>query len=62
VHNLKMPLASSAQWNQMRKVELEVFSDTVNGAVIRHPMRRFPGVLIQGDTLMTMLESVHSLR
>jgi hypothetical protein len=33
------------------KRELEVFSEATNAAVIQLPERRFPGVLVQGDTL-----------
>jgi hypothetical protein len=35
----------------MKLVELEVYSEATGGAVIRPPERRFPGSLIQGDTL-----------
>ncbi len=40
----------------MRKDEVEIFSDATNASVIRHPDRRFPGVLIQGDTLYSMCQ------
>ncbi len=40
----------------MRRDEVEIFSDTTNAAVMRHPGRRFPGVLIQGDTLYSMCQ------
>jgi hypothetical protein len=30
---------------------VEIYSDATNAAILRHPGRRFPGVLIQGDTL-----------
>jgi hypothetical protein len=30
---------------------VEVYSDQSNAVVMRHPGRRFPGVLMQGDTL-----------
>jgi hypothetical protein len=30
---------------------VEIYSDASNGAVMRHPGRRFPGILVQGDTL-----------
>lgn len=33
---------------------MEILSDATNSAVIRHPGRRFPGVLIQGDSLSEM--------
>lgn len=35
----------------MEKIELEVFSQASNFAVIRVPGRRFPGSVIQGDSL-----------
>lgn len=35
----------------MRTASVEIYSDETNRAVIRHPGRKFPGVLIQGDTL-----------
>ena len=38
----------------MRVEEIEIYSDTTNSAVIRHPARKFPGILIQGDTIYSM--------
>ncbi|MEU9365584.1 hypothetical protein AB0D71_12690 [Streptomyces avermitilis] len=35
----------------MERVEAELFTDGRNDAVVRLPGRRFPGVLIQGDSL-----------
>lgn len=35
----------------MRKELVEIYSDKTNAAVLRHPGRKFPGVLVQGDTL-----------
>jgi predicted RNase H-like HicB family nuclease len=35
----------------MRTENVEIYSDQSNAAVLRHPGRKFPGVLIQGDTL-----------
>ncbi len=35
----------------MRIDEVEIYSDQTNAAVMRHPKRRFPGLLVQGDTL-----------
>jgi hypothetical protein len=32
-------------------VELEVFSTETNAAIVRMPGRRFPGMVIQGDSL-----------
>ena len=38
----------------MRIEPVEIYADTTNRAVIRHPDRRFPGVLVQGDTLYSL--------
>lgn len=38
----------------MRTELVEIYSDTTNAAIIRHPGRRFPGILVQGDTLCAL--------
>jgi hypothetical protein len=38
----------------MHVEQIEIYSDTTNAAILRHPGRRFPGVLVQGDTLWTL--------
>lgn len=43
----------------MVKIEVELFTDQGNNAVVRLPARRFPGVLIQGDTLRGLLEATN---
>ncbi len=35
----------------MRTIEVEIFSETTNSPVIKMPNRKFPGVVIQGDSL-----------
>ena len=35
----------------MRVEPVEIYSDRSNAAIMRHPGRNFPGVLVQGDTL-----------
>lgn len=40
----------------MRTESVEIYSDETNRAVMRHPDRKFPGVLIQGDTLFSLCE------
>ena len=40
----------------MRQELVEILSDQTNAAVMRHPERRFPGVLVQGDTLHTLCQ------
>ncbi len=46
----------------MRRQEVEIFSDQSNAVVIRHPLRHFPGCLIQGDSLHTLLQSLAIVR
>jgi len=35
----------------MRTQAVEIYSDATNAAVLRHPGRRYPGLLVQGDSL-----------
>ncbi|MFG3167022.1 DUF6959 family protein [Streptomyces sp. NPDC048200] len=42
----------------MERVEAELFADGGNNAVVRLPPRRFPGVLIQGDSLSIIRSEV----
>ncbi|MCC8686296.1 hypothetical protein ABFU27_20530 [Xanthomonas campestris pv. raphani] len=35
----------------MHIASVEIYSDQTNAAIMRHPDRHFPGVLIQGDSL-----------
>ncbi|WP_435189406.1 DUF6959 family protein [Streptomyces sp. bgisy126] len=45
----------------MERVEAELFTDGGNDAVVRLPGRRFPGLLVQGDTLSTLATDVAEL-
>jgi len=38
----------------MRTEIIEIYSDKSNAVVLRHPERKFPGVLIQGDSLYAL--------
>ena len=40
----------------MKKLEIEVYSEASNSAVVRMPGRRFPGVVLQGDSLSILLD------
>jgi len=40
----------------MHTETIEIFSDQTNVAVMRHPSRRFPGVLVQGDSLYLLCQ------
>jgi hypothetical protein len=44
----------------MEKLEIEVFSRQSNSAIVRMPGRKFPGVVIQGDSLSIFLDHVES--
>lgn len=46
----------------MEKIEVELFTPGGNNAVVRMPGRRFPGVLVQGDTLSTLWASAAGAR
>ena len=46
----------------MRKLEVESLSDATNGAVVRLPGRQFPGIVIQGDSLKILVDSVEDLK
>ena len=35
----------------MTKIEVEVFDDAINSPIVRMPGRKFPGVVVQGDSL-----------
>jgi len=41
----------------MRTEVVEVYSDQTNAVVLRHPERKFPGLLLQGDTLYSLCHS-----
>jgi len=40
----------------MELVELEVYSQDTNYAIIRPPRRRFPGAVVQGDSLYILCD------
>ena len=56
--SLGKQIYGSQRWCVMRKEPVEILSDATNSAVMRHPGRRFPGVLIQGDSLSEMCKKV----
>jgi hypothetical protein len=45
----------------MRVEPVEIYSDATNAAIMRHPGRRFPGVLVQGDTLSVLCQSADEI-
>lgn len=42
-------------------LQFEVLSSATNAVVARHLQRNFPGVLLQGDTLKSLLDEVEEL-
>lgn len=38
----------------MYRETVEIYSDRTNAVVLRHPSRKFPGVLVQGDSLYAL--------
>jgi hypothetical protein len=44
----------------MHTKSVEIYSDATNATVMRHPARKFPGVLIQGDTFHLLCVSADS--
>ncbi|MFF9780195.1 DUF6959 family protein [Streptomyces sp. NPDC013978] len=43
---------------EAERIEAELFTDGGNDAVVRLPGRRFPGVLVQGDSLHILRSDV----
>jgi hypothetical protein len=40
----------------MHKESVEIYSDKTNRAILRHPDRKFPGILMQGDSLNALCQ------
>jgi hypothetical protein len=45
----------------MKIEQVEIYSDTSNAAIMRHPGRKFPGSLIQGDSLHILVGEAREL-
>ena len=45
----------------MEYMELEVYSQSINRGVIKMPSQNFPGLLLQGETLSTLLGLARSI-
>ena len=45
----------------MERVEVEVYSWASNHAIVRVPGRHFPGIVIQGDTLSTLVHDAEEI-
>lgn len=40
----------------MEYMELEVYSQSINRGIVKMPSQSFPGLLLQGETLMSLLK------
>ncbi|MCL1920733.1 MAG: hypothetical protein FWG50_06600 [Kiritimatiellaeota bacterium] len=45
----------------MKKQELIIYSETVNCPVVQMPERKFPGIVLQGDSLKNLSDIVKSI-
>jgi hypothetical protein len=45
----------------MERKELDVYSEAGNSSIVRMPSRRFPGVVIQGDSLASLFAEAMTL-
>lgn len=45
----------------MERIEIEVFSQASNAAVVRMPTRHFPGIVVQGDSLHILYHLAESI-
>ena len=45
----------------METVEVELYSNVVNSPVVRMPGRKYPGVVIQGDSLFGLLSLMNEV-
>jgi hypothetical protein len=48
---MRSPEQGCGEDQEMHVESVEIYSDATNAAIMRHPGRHFPGVLVQGDTL-----------
>jgi hypothetical protein len=46
----------------MKRIEIEFLSDTSNCPVVKAPGRKFPGVILQGDSLKTLFDAAAEIR
>jgi hypothetical protein len=45
----------------MEYMELEVYSQSINRGVVKMPSQGFPGLVVQGETLATLLKLARSV-
>ena len=45
----------------MKDLTVELYTEQTNYAIIKLPVRKFPGVLFQGDSLFTLYSRINSI-
>jgi hypothetical protein len=45
----------------MKRIEIEMLSETSNCPVVRTPERKFPGIILQGDSLKSLLDAAKEI-
>ena len=45
----------------MKSMQLDVLSETINCAVVHMPGRKYPGLVLQGDSLRNLLANVEEI-
>jgi len=45
----------------MKKIEIDVLSETINCPVVQMPGRKYPGLVLQGDSLRILLNSTQEI-
>ena len=46
----------------MKKISVEIFSNKINAPIIKMPDRKFPGIVIQGDTMSSLCNLAAAIR
>jgi hypothetical protein len=46
----------------MKQIQIEVLSETLNCPIVQMPGRKYPGVVLQGDSLRILLDSAEEIR
>lgn len=61
ISDVDFPTVGEIRADDDRAAETELWSSTVNAAVVRVPGRRFPGVVVQGDSLSILADSARGI-
>jgi len=51
----------SARDELMKTIQIDVLSETVNCPVVQMPGRKYPGLVLQGDSLRNLLDSTEEI-